>query len=129
MATKRGPDVYDVDGLWVKRVCGAAELVRAILVSVDGLVRDRRSEEEENARGQNRGGVEDGEGEVGERGERFRDGEFAHGWTERGTATRGEPPEEGGRGLRKEGGVDAAGRGVEREGGGGGGEEGGDSGD
>lgn len=130
MATERGADIDDVDGLGIEGFSGGTELVRTVLVSVYGLVRDRSGEEEENARGEGGGGVEDGEGKVGQRGERFGDREFAHGGTERRFTASREPPKKGGRGggseVRR---VDTAGGGVEGEGGGGGGKEGSDSSD
>ena len=49
MASKRRADVDNVDRFRLERTLGGPELVGAVLVSVDCLIGDRRSEEEEQA--------------------------------------------------------------------------------
>lgn len=122
MGAESWADVDNFDGFGIEGKERGAELVGAVFVSVDGLVVDRRGEEEENARRERGARGEDWEGKGGEGGEGVGEREFAEGRAEGGAAAGGEPAEEG-RGRRRSGeeeGVDVAG---------GKGEEGSDGGD
>lgn len=122
MGAESWADVDNFDGFGIEGKERGAELVGAVFVSVDGLVVDRRGEEEENARRERGARGEDWEGKGGEGGEGVGEREFAEGRAEGRAAAGGEPAEEG-RGGRRSGeeeGVDVAG---------GKGEEGSDGGD
>ena len=55
MAAETGADVDDVNGFGIEGLGGGAELVRTVLVGVDGVVVDWGGEEEEEARGEGAG--------------------------------------------------------------------------
>lgn len=122
MGAESWADVDNFDGFGIEGKERGPELVGAVFVSVDGLVVDRRGEEEENARGERGARGEDWEGKGREGREGVGEREFAEGRAERGAAAGGEPAEEGGGGRRRreEEGFDVAG---------GKGEEGSDGGD
>lgn len=111
MGAESWADVDNFDGFGIEGKERRAELVGAVFVSVDGLVVDRRGEEEENARRERGARGEDWEGKGGEGGEGVGEREFAEGRAEGGAAAGGEPAEEGGGGRRsgEEEGVDVAG--------------------
>lgn len=118
MPSKHRSNVDNVDRFGVEEIGCFSKLVCSVIMSVDELIGERSSEEEEERRGKTEGGIFDGKKELGFGGEREGDGEFTERGTDMGFSAAGEPANEsefgGGRAeAAEEDGVDLAGGVVE----------------